>query len=147
MGRLNCGTDRQGTPLQDGDHSRTDPQLLPGFFMFVLRNVPGTLPESVGICGLERNSSNLDRAPKTRDSVLVNSWDTFLVTLHSISSETCVIHSPVILGADVFCDWLFPVISCVSLATAANFRLFLIAAITSRKKCSTVVKTELFSTF
>ena len=124
MGRLNCGTDRQGTPLQDGDHSRTDPQLLPGFFKFVLRNVPGTLPESVGICGLERNSSNLDRAPKIRDSVLLKSWDTFLVTVLSIYSETCVIYSPVFPGTDVFCEWLFPMIFCVSFETAANLRLF-----------------------
>ena len=44
---------------------------------FVFRNVPGTVPECVLICGFKRNSSNLDRAPKMRDSVLLNSWDSF----------------------------------------------------------------------
>ena len=63
------------------------------FSTFVFRNVPGTVPECVRICGFKRNSSKLDRAPKLRDSVLVHSWDSFLVTLPSISSETCVIYS------------------------------------------------------
>ena len=65
-----------------------------------------------------------------RDSVLLYSWDSFLVTLPSISSETCVIYSSFILGTDVFRDWPFlgfP--SRVSLVTAANFRLFLNVAI------------------
>ena len=61
-----------------------------------------------------------------RDSVRLNSWDSFSVTLPSISSETCVIYSSLILGADVFLDWPFlEFSSCVSLVTAANFRLFL----------------------
>ena len=42
----------------------------------------------VRICGFKWNSSNLDRAPKKRDFVLLNSWDSFLVTLPSICSET-----------------------------------------------------------
>ena len=65
-----------------------------------------------------------------RDSVLLNSWYSFLVTLPSTSSEICVINSSLILGTDVFRDWPFlgcP--SCVSLVTAANFRLFLNVAI------------------
>ena len=57
----------------------------------VFRNVHGVVPENVRICGFKRNSSNLDSAPKMRDSVLLNSWDSFLVTLPSISSETCAI--------------------------------------------------------
>ena len=94
------------------------------------RNVPGTVPECVRICGFKRNSSSSDRAPKMRDSVLMNSWDSFLVTLPSISSETCVIYSSLILGTDVFLDWPFlGCSSCVSLVTAANFRLYLNAAI------------------
>ena len=69
-----------------------------------------------------------------RDSVLLNSWDSFLVTLHSSSSGTCVIYSSLILGMDVFRDWPFlGCSSCVSLLTAANFRLFLNVAIFERK--------------
>ena len=65
-----------------------------------------------------------------RDFVLLNSWDSFLVTLHSTSSETCVIYCSLILGTDVFRDWpLLGCSACVSLVTAANFRLFLIVAI------------------
>ena len=65
-----------------------------------------------------------------RDSVRLNSWDSFLLTLPSISSETCVIYSSLILGTDVFRDWPFlGFSSCVSLLTSANFRLFLNVAI------------------
>ena len=99
--------------------------FVPWFSTFVFRNVPGTVPECICICGFKRNSSNLERAPKMRDSVLLSSWDSFLVTLPSISSETCVIYSSLILGTDVFRDWpLLGCFSCVSLVTAANFRLF-----------------------
>ena len=69
-----------------------------------------------------------------RDSVLLNSWDSFLLTLPSISSETCVVYSSLILGTDVFRDWPFlGCSSCVSLVTAANFRLFLNVAIFEEK--------------
>ena len=79
---------------------------------------------------VQKKSSNLDRAPKMRDSVLLYSWDSFLVTLPSISSESCVIYSSLILGTDVFRDWPFlGFSSCVSLVTAANVRLFLNVAI------------------
>ena len=104
--------------------------FVPWLSTFVFRNVSGTVLECVRICWFRRNSSNLDRAPKMRDSVLLNSWDSFLVTLPSISSESCVIYSSLILGTDVFRDWPFlEFSSCVSLVTAANFRLFLNVAI------------------
>ena len=104
--------------------------LVPWFSTFVFRNVPGTVSECVRIRWFKRNSSNLDTARKMRDSVLLNSWDSFLLTLPSISSETCVIYSSLILGTDVFRDWPFlGLSSCVSLVTAANFRLFLNVAI------------------
>ena len=100
------------------------------FSTFVFRNVPGTVWKSVCICWFERNSSNLVRAPKMRDSVLLNSWDSFLLILPSISSETCVIYSSLILGTDVFRDWPFlGFFSCVSLVTAAKIRLSLNVAI------------------
>ena len=118
--------------------------FVPWFSSFVFRNVPGTVPECVRICWFKRNSSNLDRAPKMRDSVRLNSWDSFLVTLPSISSETFVIYSSLILGMDVFRDWPFlGCSSCVSLVTAANFRLFLNVAIFWREKCYADMKIEL----
>ena len=118
--------------------------FVPWFFTFVFWDVPGTVPEGVRICGFKRNSSNLDRAPKMRDSLLLNSWDSFLVNLLSISSKTCVMNSSLILGTDVFRDWPFLGCSlCVSLVTAANFRLFLNVAIFFKGKCYAVMKTEL----
>ena len=100
--------------------------FVPWFSTFVFRNVPGTVLECVCICWFERNSSNLDRASEMRDSIRLNSWDSFLVILPSISSETCVIYSSLILGTGVFGDRPFlGCSSCVSLVTAANFRLFL----------------------
>ena len=98
------------------------------FSTSAFRTVPGTVLEKVRTCGFKRNSSNLDRAPKMRgmwDTDLVNSWDNLLVTLPSISSETCSIYFSVISGADVFCDWLLLGYPCVSLDPSANFRLFL----------------------
>ena len=107
-------------------------------------DVPGTATEEVRTCGFRRNSSSFDRAPKIRDSVLLNSFESFLVTLPSISSETCVIYSSLILGTDVFRDWLFlGCSSCVSLVTAANFRFFLNDAIFLKRKCYAIMKTEL----
>ena len=44
------------------------------FSTSAFRYVPRTVPENVRICGIKRNSSNLDSAPKTRDSVPLNSW-------------------------------------------------------------------------
>ena len=111
--------------------------FVPWFSTFVFRNVPGTVPECVCNCWFKRNSSNLDRAHKMRDSDLLNSWESFSLTLPSISSESCVIYSSLILGTDVFRDWPFlRVSSCVSLVTAANFRLFLNIAIFWREKAT-----------
>ena len=105
------------------------------FSTSVFRNVPGTVPENVRICGFKRNSPNLDRAAGMRDSVLLNSWDCSLVSLPSISSETCVMYSSLILGTDVFRDGQF--LGCssyVSLVAAATFRLLLKVAMFLRKK-------------
>ena len=94
------------------------------FSKSVFRDVPGTVPESVRSCGFKTKSFNLDRAPKIRDSVLLNSWRSFLVTLPSISSETCLIYSSVIPRMNVFCDWMFLVSSSVPLEKAGKFPLF-----------------------
>ena len=119
--------------------------FVPWLSMFVFRNVSGTVPECVRICWFRRNSSNLDKAPKMRDSVLLNSWDRFLLTLPSFSSESRVIYSSLILGTDVFRDWPFlGCSSCVCVVTAANVRLFLNVAIFLKGKCCAVMNTELF---
>ena len=140
LSQLDCWRDRQRTPLQDGNP-------LGSCFSttFVFRNVPGMVTECVRICGFKRNLSNLGRAPKMRDSVLLNSWESFIVTLPAISSETCAIYSSVNPRAAEFCNWFSLGYSCVSLAIAANFPLFLrVAIILEEGKIPTVVKTELF---
>ena len=53
--------------------------FVPWFSTFVFRNVPGTVSEFVLICGFKRNSSYLDRTPRMRDSLLLNSRDSFFV--------------------------------------------------------------------
>ena len=63
------------------------------FSRSVFRDVPRTVPENVRIFGFKTNSSDLDKAPKMQDAVLLNSWDNFSATLPSISSETCVMYS------------------------------------------------------
>ena len=96
----------------------------------LFRDIPGTNPEQVRTCGFRRNSSSFDKAPKIRDSVRLNSWDSFLVTLSSISSDTKVMYSSVIPGTNLFRDWLF---LAPSLETAANYCLFLSFAILRKK--------------
>ena len=117
------------------------------FSTSLFRNVPGTAQESVRTYGFKRNSSNLDRAPKIRDFVLLNSRNNLSETLPSISSKIYVMYSSVIPGTDVFCDWLFLGRSRVSLETTANSRLFFSVAISWGRKRSTVVKTELSCIF
>ena len=58
------------------------------FSELLFLDVPGRATEQVRTCGFRRNSSSFDKAPKIRDSVLLNSFESFLVTLPSISSET-----------------------------------------------------------
>ena len=115
--------------------------IWPSIFSIIIYGVP----ECVRICGFKRNSSNLYRAPKMRDSVLLNSWDSFVVTLPSISSETCVMHSLLILGTDVFRDWPFlGCSSCVFVVPAANFRLFFNVAIFWRENAPQIWRLNCF---
>ena len=47
LSQLNCWTDSQRTPLQDGDHSGNDPQLVPDFLCQcsgMFRNGSGECP-------------------------------------------------------------------------------------------------------
>ena len=103
------------------------------FSTSLFRDVPGTVAESVRTCGFKRKLSTLNRAPKMRKFVLLTSWDSFLVTLPSISSDTWVMYSSVIPRMDVFYDWPFLGCSCVCPKTAANFRLLPIVAISCGK--------------
>ena len=72
----------------------------------------------------------------TGHSVRLNSFESFLVTLPSISSETWEMYFWAISGSNVFCDWLFLVFSGVFLETAANFFLvFKVSMILREKFC------------
>ena len=97
-------------------------------------DVPGTATEQVRTCGFRRNSSGLDRAPKIRDSVRLNSFEILLVTLPSISSETWEMYSWVDSKSSVLCALLFLVLSGISLETASSFFLFPNVAVRLRKK-------------
>ena len=97
-------------------------------------DVPGTATEQVRTCGFRRNSWSLDRAPKIRDSVQLSSFESFLVILPSIFSETWEVYCWANSGSSVFCDRLFVVFSGVSLETAANFFLFLNVTMILREK-------------
>ena len=104
------------------------------FSELLFLNFPGTATEQVRNCGFRRNSSSLDRAPKMRDSVLLNSFESFLITLPPISLETREIYSGSLPESSVFCDWLLLVFSGVSLETAASFLLFLKVTMILREK-------------
>ena len=95
----------------------------------LFRDIPRTVPEKVRISGFKSNSSNLDRAAKMRDSVLLNCSDSFPAILPSVISETCVKNSSVILESNVLCAWMSLVFSCVSFETTANFYLYFNVAI------------------
>ena len=66
-----------------------------------------------------------------RDSVRLNSFESFLVTL---SSETWEMYSWASSGSSVLCDWLFLLFLGASLETAANFLLILKVAMILREK-------------
>ena len=72
----------------------------------------------------------------------------FLVIFRQFGDVLSYLYARTLRGytaTDVFRDWPFlGFSSCVSLVTAANFRLFLNVAIFLRLKCYAVMKTELF---
>ena len=70
-------------------------------------DVPGTSTEKARTCGFRRNSSSSDKAPKIRGSVLLNSFESFLVTLSSISSKSWEMSFRVDSGSSMFCAVLF----------------------------------------
>ena len=64
-----------------------------------------------------------------RDSVRLNSRESFLVSLPLACSENWVMYSSAIFGLSLFCDWFFLGFSGASFETAANLFLFLNVAI------------------
>ena len=93
------------------------------------RNVTGLVPENVRYCGFKRSSTNLDRAPKMQDSVLLSSSDSFFSdSALNLFKNLC--HK---LLSESRSRWLFLGNSCVSFAKAANFRLFLNVAIFAKR--------------
>ena len=125
--QLNDGIDRRRVPLQDEDHPGIDLHLVPRFPRLCFGMSPERFRSASASVGSEEK---LDRAPKMRDFVLLNSGDNLLVTLPSIFSETCVMYSSLFLRMDMFRDWPFPgCSSCVSHVTVTNFPLFLNVAI------------------
>ena len=81
--------------------------LASGISESLLLDVPGTATEQVRTCRFRRNSSSLDKAPKILVSVPLNSFESFLVTLLSIDSETWEMYFWAISGSSVFCYCLF----------------------------------------
>ena len=133
-GYLDYQSDEKSIWHRNRDRLRNDDQWAPGFLSCCSSDVSGTTTEQVRTCGFRRKSSSFDRAPKIRDSVLLNCFESFLVTLLSISSETWKKHSWAISGSIVFRDWVLLILSGASLETAASFRLFLNVAMLLKKK-------------
>ena len=107
---LSCSngqSDGKRTPLRVRDRLGNDPQWVPWFFESLFVDVRGTATEQVRSCGFRRISSSIDKAPKIRHSVRLNSFEGFLFILPSMSSETWEMYSWAISGSSVFCDWLF----------------------------------------
>ena len=93
-------------------------------------DVSGVVPEWLWISGFMRKSSMRDNAPNMRCSVLLNSWDNFLVILPSFSSETRVMYSSCDLGTFEICAKL--ILGCswkLSWFNAASFFFLLRVAI------------------
>ena len=61
------------------------------FSELLFLDVPGTATEQVRSCGFGRNSSSFDKAPKIRDSVLLNSFES---SCRSTSAKPAVRRSP-----------------------------------------------------
>ena len=118
---LDYQSDDKRPPLRGRDRLGSDPHWVPDF----LSCCSWTFTEQVRTCGFRRNLSSLDKAPRIRDSVRLKFFESFLLTLPSISSETWEMYSWANSGSSVFCDWLSLAFSGVSLETAANFLLFL----------------------
>ena len=141
------GTDRLRIPFPDEDHSRNDPELVPGFLHLCSEMFPEWF-QSESVCLVSKENSRLDRALKIRNSVFLKAWNSFWMILPSISSITCVIHSSLILGTDGFSErpslgsssFVF-FLGCCQIWFASQFCLLL------KEKRSRVLKIELLLYF
>ena len=125
LGYLDYQSDEKTIPLRDRDRPRNDPQLGSRFSELMLLDVPGTATEQVRTCGFRRNSSSFDSAPKIRDSVLLNSFESFFsYSLFDLFRNLRDIVLSQFRVNCVLCSTV-PVLSGVSLETAASFFFFL----------------------
>ena len=136
--------DRRRVPLQDEDHPGNDPHSIPSFPRLCSKMFPEwfwTASVSVGSGKIRLIQTE---HPKCGTLSCWTPGTVFLVMLLSISSKICVVYSSLSPGTYVFRDWPFlGCSSCVSLVTAAKFRLFLNVAIFLNGKCYAVMKTAL----
>ena len=95
------------------------------------RNRYGTSPN----LWVQKKFIKLGQSTQNASSIRLNSLESFLVSLPSISSKTWEMYSWAIPGSSVFCHWLFLVFSGVSLETAANFLLFFKVAMILGESC------------
>ena len=63
--------------------------VISWFLESLFRDVPGTVAEHFRTCGFRRKSSSLNCLPKIRDSVLLISCNSFVVTLSKHVCEAC----------------------------------------------------------
>ena len=76
--------------LQDKDHSKNDPHLFPGSLHLISGMFPERFRIELGLVG-SKNSTSLERTPKVRLSVPLNSSYSFSChsTLNSLEPERC----------------------------------------------------------
>ena len=134
LSSMSEGTCWPNCTLQDENHSGNGPRYVPGF----LCRTSGKLTS----LWAQKNSSKFDQVPCIRLSVLLNSYDKFLITCLSISFKSCVIYSSLVLGTFLSRNKLL--LGCSSWPSSlrvAKFFLFLSVA-TWRKKNWAAFKTE-----
>ena len=90
MKQFNFWTDKQRTPLGMGINLGSISSSLP-IFHVILFGFSWNRSAECPYLRVQRKSCDLDSALKMLDSVLLKTWENFLVTLPSNSSETCVL--------------------------------------------------------
>ena len=103
LNHLSYWCDRQRTPLRDKHRLGNDPQWVPGFLSCCL-DVPGTATEQVRTFWVQKKFIEFRQNTQNARLHPANSWESFLVTFLSISSETWVMYSSAIPGLSVLCD-------------------------------------------
>ena len=93
LNHLSYYCDRQRTPGRDLGRLVNDTQWVPGFLSCCSWMFPEQLRNKFELVSSEKKSSNLDKAPKMWNSARLNSWESFLVTFLSISSDIWVMYN------------------------------------------------------